>query len=75
MKKLLFTVFAVVGFSTISVANNYVEVKKLQVENIVFANCTSDQDAAFDECMANDCGGYWTSYFFGAGAWGDCMRN
>ena len=73
MKKLLFTVFAVVGFSTISVANNHVEVEKLKVESVVLANCMQDQAAAFDECMSNGCG-YWESYFFGAGAWGTCMR-
>lgn len=75
MKKLLFTVFAVVGFSTISVANDQVDAKSLEDVLVVVDPCKQDQEAAFDECMANDCGGYWTSYFFGAGAWGDCMRN
>ncbi|MHC0444059.1 hypothetical protein ACWA1F_01530 [Flavobacterium sp. 3-218] len=72
MKKLLFTVFAVVGFGTVASANN-LEVKKLQVKTIIFYNCMQDQEAAFDECMSNGCG-YWTSYFYGAGAWGSCMR-
>ncbi|KAF2507779.1 hypothetical protein EYY60_17670 [Flavobacterium zhairuonense] len=72
MEKLLFTVFAVVGFSTISVANNYLQVKKLQPEVVVLSDCTQDQEAAFDECMSNGCG-YFESYFFGAAAWGRCM--
>jgi hypothetical protein len=73
MKKLLFTVFAIVGFSTITVANNHLEAEKLQVEIIVVGNpCMQDQEAAFDECMSNGCS-YYESYFFGAAAWGRCM--
>ncbi|KAF2339827.1 hypothetical protein [Flavobacterium tistrianum] len=71
MKKFLFTVFAVVGFSAICVANNQLDVKKIQVK-IVFADCRQDQEAAFDDCMSNGCG-YYESYFFGAAAWGRCM--
>lgn len=73
MKKLLFTVFAVVGFSAMSVANNHLESKKLKVESVVVVNpCMQDQEAAFLECYSNGCL-YWESVFFGAAAWGRCM--
>lgn len=76
MKKLLFTIFAVVGFSTISVANNYVEVKTLQVEELLVVGdpCKDDQDAGFNDCMSNGCTereSMWNSYK----EWGNCMSD
>lgn len=72
MKKVLFTVFAVVGFSIISVANNHVEIERLQIKNLVFANCNLDQEAEFDLYVSHG-SSYWESYFAGARAWGACM--
>lgn len=74
MKKLLFTVFAVVGFSAVSVANNQVKVKILQVEEayVLGDPCANDQLMAYNECLSNGCSSTeaeWFSY----GAWGDCM--
>ncbi|WP_276378881.1 hypothetical protein [Flavobacterium sp. H4147] len=72
MKKLLLTVFAVLGLSAMSVANNHLEVKKFQFRNIVFANCAQDQEAEFDLYISHG-SSYWESYFAGARAWGTCM--
>jgi len=72
MKK-LFTIFAVVGFSTITVANNHLEIKKLQIKTpVVFNQCMDEQQATFDLYMSHGAS-YWESYFAGAKAWGTCM--
>jgi len=70
MKKLLFTVFAVVGFSTISVANNHVEVEKIAI--ILNDSCNQRQHIAVDLCVEFDCSPY-ESFFYGAAEWGRCM--
>ncbi|MFH6960099.1 hypothetical protein ACHRV1_22090 [Flavobacterium aquidurense] len=74
MKKVLFTVFTVVGFSAISVANNHVEVETLQTEEMFILGdpCVNDQIAAYDECMSNGCSSS-ESEWFSYGAWGSCM--
>ena len=78
MKKVLFTVFAVIGFSTISVANNHVEVLELnnaEVKSVIVLNnnCDERQQIATDLCAESDCGGSWEAYFYGASEWGRCM--
>ena len=75
MKKVLFAVFAVIGFSTISIANNHVEVENLQVNLVVVGNpCLLDQEAGYDECMSNGCTereSRWRGY----SEWGNCMSD
>lgn len=73
MKKLLFTIFTIVGLSTISIANNHLEIKKVQIKkSVIFNRCMDEQQATFDLYMSHGTS-YYEAYFAGARAWGECM--
>lgn len=70
MKKLLLTAIAVVGFSTISLANNQVESQI--TTTILYNDCDLRQEIAEDLALSNG-NDAWEAYFYGAAEWGRCM--
>ena len=78
MKKVLFTVFAIIAFSNASFAKKQTRVKELDNSKVktaivlLFSSCNERQQIAIDLCKENGCGDA-EAFFYGAGEWGRCM--
>jgi hypothetical protein len=73
MKNSLFTVIAVVGFSTVTNAKNHIEIKEVKITaQLVYDSCDLRQEIAENLALENG-SDQWEAYFYGASEWGRCM--
>ncbi|MBW1657275.1 hypothetical protein [Flavobacterium quisquiliarum] len=76
MKKVLFTVFTIVGFSAFGFANNQGQAcvldNKLKETLAFLGSCEERQGIATNLCKEMGCSDF-EAYFYGAAEWGRCM--